>query len=126
MSREVIIADGRPVVATRVSRKEAMERAELFVAKNLPKYLKKLHELAMGITAVKDTKAGPKIYMEPPDRQALQYLIDRGLGKIPDRVELTGEDGGPMAIIPWMPKRLLDEQVIDGEARDVTDESPDG
>jgi len=118
---QVVIVDGQARVVKKITRQEAMERAEMYVARNLPKYLKKLHELAMGIALVKETKLGPKVYVEAPDRQALQYLIDRGLGKLPERVELTGEEGGPVEVLPWAPAALLREgNIINVEAKDVT------
>ena len=113
---QIIEADGVPRVAKQVDRAAAMEIAEMYVVKNLPKYLKRLHALAMGITVVRDTKGGPQIYSVPPDRAALESLVDRGLGKTPQRHEITGEGGGPMEILPWRPREMLTEgDIIDAE-----------
>lgn len=117
VSNQIVVVDGKPVVARQISRKDAMARAEMFVAKNLTKYLKKLHELAFGVTAIKETKDGPLIYTVPPDRAALTYLIDRGLGKIPERHEITGPDGGAIEVLPWAPAGMI----INGEYQEVTD-----
>ena len=120
---QIIVVDGQPKVAKVISRAEAMEKAELYIVKRLPRYLRKLHDLAMGVFAVKDTKEGPKIYTTPPDRTALEYLVNRGLGSLPQRHEVTGQDGGPMAVIPWMPASALspvdESKVIEGEVTNV-------
>ncbi len=101
----------------KVSQHEAIRRAELYVTQKLPKYLKKLEELANGIVVMKPNKRGvPVVYSVPPDRQALEYLVDRGMGKPPQRFEFTGE-GGPKEPIPWAPA----PDVIEAEVRDVTD-----
>ncbi len=119
---QIVISDtGKPVVAKTIDRAEAVEKAEMYVLKNLPKYLRKIQELAMGVMVAKDTKLGPKIYAEPPNLQALTYLADRGLGKIPQRHELTGEGGGPVTVLPWAPAGMIDEDknIIEGEATEV-------
>ena len=117
---QIIVVDGQPKVAKVISRAEAMEKAELYIVKRLPRYLRKLHDLAMGVFAVKDTKEGPKIYTTPPDRTALEYLVNRGLGSLPQRHEVTGQAGGPMEILPWMPAGMLKQpdgpEVIEGHA----------
>ena len=96
---------------TRVTPKEAMERAELFIRRNLPLNLNKLHELAMGAVVMEtDGRSGKvKVYKTTPDKDALKYLIDRGMGKVPERFEVTGEDGGPVTIQAWA------EPIIEGE-----------
>lgn len=128
-SNQIVISDsGKPVVAKTIDRAAAVDKAEMYVLRNLPKYLKKIQELAMGIAVVKDTKAGPKVYMEAPNLQALTYLADRGLGKIPQRHELTGEGGGPVTVLPWAPHAMIDEEknIIEGEATEVPIEEVDG
>ncbi len=69
-------------------------------------------------------------YSVPPDRLALQFLIENVIGKVPTRVEMTGKDGEAMKIIPWMPK--LDaigegvvETIDDDEVR-MLEEAKDG
>lgn len=102
--RQVIATEDGPKVATEIDKGALRDKAELYVAKNLPKYLRTLHKLAMGLALTRKTKEGPEIFLVPPDRQALQYLIDRGLGKTPDRQEIVGADGETIAaVIPWAP-----------------------
>ena len=113
---------GEPKVVRRITRKEAMEKADMYLLKNLPKYLKHLHALAVGIKTRRVTGDGKEVvYDVAPDRQALEYLLERGMGKIPQKMELTGEDGGGVKIIPWMPMSALPAlnkgEIIDGTAR---------
>ena len=122
---QIVIVDGQPKVAVQIDRMAAIEKAELYIVKKLPQYLRKIHALAMGITAIKETKDGPMIYNIPPDRIALEYLVDRGLGRTPQRHEVTGQSGGPLEVLPWMPAGLLDKPdergVIEGHATGVQD-----
>jgi hypothetical protein len=123
--------EGEPKVVRRITRKEAMAKADMYLLKNLPKYLKSLHALAIGIKTRRFTGDGNEVvYDIAPDRQALEYLVERGMGKIPQKMELTGEDGGGVKIIPWMPQSALEEQraiedVIEGESKEVFDEPHD-
>mgnify|MGYP001559384108 CR=1 FL=1 len=106
----------------RVTAKEAMERAELFIRRNLPLNLSKLHELAMGVVVMEiDGRSGKtKVYKTPPDKDVLKYLIDRGIGKAPERFEITGQDGGPVTVQAWA------EPIIEGEVlkRELDGPSP--
>lgn len=115
----VEIKVGRPRKV--VNQKEAVERAEMYVAKNLAKYLKKLEELAMGVTVMKESKKGePMIYVEPPDRQALEYLIDRGMGKSPQSFEVKAGHEAEVPLLPWAPhERLGQGDIVDGEAKEI-------
>ncbi len=127
---QIVTTDsGKAVVAKKVDRSEAMEVADMYLLKNLPRYLKRLNELAGGIRVVKEGKKGPIIYTEPPNYQALTYLIDRGLGKIPQRQEITGPEGGAVEVIPWLPTGMIpkekdkeEEDIIEGEVTEVIDE----
>ncbi len=118
------------MVAQRLTKEELREKAEMFNTKQLPKYMKKLHELAMGIVVQRIGKGGPQIYAIAPDRAALEYLINRGLGKTPDRHEITGADGESVQmVIPWAPvvqiERTGDEDdVVEAEVT-VLDEHPE-
>lgn len=98
----------------RIRKQEAIEIAEKQMARNLPKYLHKLEELAFGkVLLTKTTKEGDVIIYEvPPDRQALQFLIEHAKGKAPQRFELTGEDGGPMTVMAWAPPPIT---VVEGQ-----------
>ena len=121
---QIVVVDGKAIVAKRISRSEAMEKSEMYVVKNLPKYLKKIHQLAMGILAIKDTKDGPMVYSIPPNQSALEYLVDRGLGRIPQRHEITGEGGGAIEVIPWLPAssvEVIDATIIPEVSNNATD-----
>lgn len=127
--REIVATEDGPVVAQQVSKEELREKAEMYNAKNLPRYMKKLHELAMGIVVQRGGKGGPQIYIIGPDRAALTYLLDRGLGKTPDRHEITGADGEAVQmVIPWAPAAEIaagdDENTVDAEVK-VLDEHPE-
>lgn len=118
------------MVAQALTKEELREKAEMYNTKNLPKYMKKLHELAMGIVVQRiGGKGAPTIYAISPDRAALTYLIDRGLGKTPDRHEITGADGDAVQmVIPWAPAAVIapseaenDENTVDGEVKVLTE-----
>lgn len=120
-------ADTSKQVAKRIRRKDAIERAEMFTARHLPRYLKRLEELAHGIEMAEVRGDGETVvYAVSPDRQALQYLIERGMGKVPQRVELTGDEGGPMEILPWAAAGALTDvdevEVLEGEFKEVTED----
>jgi hypothetical protein len=90
--------------------------AEKRISKALPDLLDRMIDLAMGAMAVgvvldADTGA-PKqrVYQLLPDQKALSFLIEHGIGRVPQRVELTGKEGKPMEIIPWMPQQVALEQ----------------
>ena len=107
-------------VATRVTNKKAIDKAEMYLRKNLPKYLKILEELARGVKVQRLTDDGETTYMVPPDRAALVYLLDRGMGKIPQRMEITGESGGPMQFLAWAgPEELARGEIIEGESKQI-------
>lgn len=43
-------------------------------------------------------------------REAVAWLADRGFGKAPDKVELSGPDGQPLSTGPaWAPKLTLEQ-----------------
>lgn len=115
---ELVPVKARAKVPKRIKHAQAIEKAELYAAKNLAKYLKKLHELAMGVVVIgyegEDQEGNPVVvaYKEKPDLRALQILVDRGMGKVVDKVEITGEEGGPIGILPWIPG----PELIEGEA----------
>lgn len=65
-------------------------------------------------------KANPKtgeedVYRTLPDRQALIYLVNRGLGTPPQRYEITGDEGGPLEIVPWMPSEVIEGEIVKEE-----------
>ena len=105
-------------------RRMIANRTEGWIIKHLPEFIDTLADLARGVWEEKtDGRSGEtKIYQRIPDRQALEFLIEHGLGKVPQRQELTGEGGGPIDIIPWLPAtpnvpQLEDGSTVDAEAR---------
>lgn len=101
-------------------------RTEGYIIKHLPDFIEALEKLAMGVLVEKiDGRSGEtSIYSKPPDRQALEFLIEHGLGKVPQRNELTGPEGGPLEIVAWSPPviekskpQLTDGSTLDAEAR---------
>lgn len=81
----------------------------------LPILISRMMDLALGVfveVSKVNSKTGDvetRVYQVPPDRQALQYLIENVVGKVPQRVELTGKDGGAVEIVPWMPMAAAEE-----------------
>jgi len=56
--------------------------AEGKICQRLPWLLDKLFELAEGVTMSDTDRSGkPRIYKTAPDRQSIEYLIDRVMGK---------------------------------------------
>jgi len=49
-----------------------------------------------------------RVYEREPDAKAAMFLIENVIGKVPQRLEMTGKDGGPVKVIPWM---SMDEAV---------------
>lgn len=103
---EIIPAPVREVKVQpkRIRHKQAIEKAEMYAARNLPKYLKLLEGLARGVLMVGKTKDGEEIYRVAPDRQAIQFLVERGAGKAATKLEITGEDGAPIVVTPYIPR----------------------
>ena len=134
-----------PVAATRpprlIDRRGAIEKAEAWARNRLTGNLKKLFELAAGVYIVAPAPKGQKpgylilrnaesgqeevlgfglvVYRTAPNLAALQYLVDRGMGKVPSRIEITGDEGGAIQIIPWMPAL---EEAIEAEYTDASEE----
>jgi len=112
-----------------ISQATAVKKAELYVSRKLPKYIKKLEELAMGIMMVKtDREGNENVYAVGPDRAALEYLVDRGMGRAPQRFEIQAGDGGNQLPPAWAPDELA-EPPIEAEVRELPDgkeERPEG
>lgn len=112
-------------LATKVRQKDAIKKAEKYTKGQLYKRIRKLEELANGVYLIRKARKNEKerelclrdpetgevevigfgidVYRTPPDRAANEYLIDRGMGKVPQRNEITGADGGGVVVIPWIP-----------------------
>lgn len=61
--------------------------AEKKIADRLPWLIDKEFELAEGVLIEEQTLVGPIVYQKPPDRQAIEYLINRVMGKPTERHE---------------------------------------
>lgn len=103
-------------------RRMIANRTEGWIIKHLPEFIDTLADLARGVWEEKtDGRSGEtKIYQRIPDRQALEFLIEHGLGKVPQRNELTGAEGGPLEIIPWMAPVKEKPQLEDGRTVDAS------
>ncbi len=91
------------------------------IRSRLPSLVAAMFDLATGVQMIErkrdpDNKEewGERVYWKAPDRQAAQFLIENVIGKVPTRVEMTGKDGEPMKIIPWMPKlEAIEEGIVE-------------
>ena len=113
-----------PRAPRRVTSKMAVEKAEAHVRRRLKKYIVGLEDLAKGVVIAEPSRRGAgyqvvlrdeedgtervvgrnlTLYTTPPNLAALQYLSDRAMGKVPQRYEITGDEGGPVEVVPWMP-----------------------
>ncbi len=97
-------------------RRTIANRTEGWIIKHLPEFIDTLADLARGVWEEKvDGRSGEtKIYQRVPDRQALEFLIEHGLGKVPQRSELTGPEGGPLEIVAWSAPAKAKPQLTDG------------
>ena len=123
MTREIVPVV-EPRAPRRVTSKMAVEKAEAHVRRRLKKYIVGLEDLAHGVTMAEPSRRGAgyqvilrdeedgtervvgrnlTLYTTPPNLAALQYLSDRAMGKVPQRYEITGDEGGPVEVVPWMP-----------------------
>lgn len=111
----------------KITPREALDRAQERIARRVLRYIAHQERIAEGIyieELIPDPETEGRttkriVYQKPPDRQALQFLIDHGIGKAPQRYELTGEDGGAIEFMAWVPSNApKDEDIIEGEARE--------
>lgn len=107
---------------------------EARIAENIEPMLQAMLDLALGIhvqvSKLIEGEVQTRVYQQPPDYKALAFLIENVIGKVPQRVEMTGDGGGPIKIIPWMTidearrMSLLDtdeeDTVVDAEYHGVT------
>lgn len=128
-----------PNSSDKAALRKAMKAPEVteFITDRMEILLERMWDLALGVVVLEekvDKDTGdviPRIFRLAPDRQALQWLIENGIGKVPNRVEMTGADGGPVQVTPWMPVAAgraagllpdpdADADTFEGEATDVT------
>jgi hypothetical protein len=76
----------------------AVAKAEKQIGDRLPWLIGKLFELADGVTVQVIDDDGVNIYTRPPDRGALEYLVNRIMGKPIERKQYSGPDDGPIPI----------------------------
>lgn len=71
--------------------------AENRISDRLPELIDNLFDLAGGVTVQEGMpNGGTRVYSRAPDFKANAYLIDRIMGKIPDRI--AGVQGEPVVI----------------------------
>jgi len=88
---------GRPRKAD--SHAGAVAAAERKIADRLPSLIENMLVLADGYWTEETTKEGARIvYKTAPDFKANQYLIDRIMGKPTERTEVSGPEGGDIAL----------------------------
>lgn len=57
-------------------------------------------ELACGIAIIdKKDDTGERIFDRPPSAEAGKFLAEQTMGKAPQRVEMSGPDGGPIETV---------------------------
>lgn len=82
-------AGRKPGAFKRVVHATPIQIAEAKISERLPWLVDQLLILAEGVVIQKDDKLGrPVIYSAPPDRAAIEYLIDRILGKPTQPVDM--------------------------------------
>ena len=81
--------------------------AEKKIADRLPHIVDKLLELGEGVQVQRETEDGPVIYTTIPDRQALQYMTDRIMGKPKDRGDQHITHTGGVTV--YLPSRKVAE-----------------
>ncbi len=78
------------------------------IGERMDDLLEAMLDLALGHYSVShkfNTETGQieaKIYTVDPDYKALAFLMENFMGKTPQRLEITGDGGGPIKIIPYM------------------------
>jgi hypothetical protein len=83
-------AGRKPAGIKRVIHASPIQIVEAKISAKLPWLADKLFELAEGVQVQKiDRKGHRRIYSEPPDRQAIESLIDRVMGKPTQPVSLV-------------------------------------
>lgn len=83
--------------------------AEGRISERLPKYIDLLDELAHGVRVQAQTEDGsPYVYTTPPNRQAIEYLINRVMGKPVERKE----QGDPGEFVGVKVLKGFDEEAV--------------
>lgn len=95
---------GRP--RTAIKHTAQVASAEKRIADRLPRLIDNMFALADG---VKEINGAGAVYTRPPDRQANEYLINRVLGKTPERVIKEMDLNKKRLTIPGSDARHADE-----------------
>jgi hypothetical protein len=83
-------AGRKPKGIKRVIHASPIQVVEAKISEKLPWLADKLFELAEGVQVQKTDRRGrTRIYSEPPDRQAIEYLMDRVMGKPTQPISLV-------------------------------------
>lgn len=65
----------------------------------LPEVAPALRELVVGIWIQEtDSHGGERVYQQVPNVKAIELLLNRTVGQVTKQVEVTGKDGGPIAL----------------------------
>ena len=100
--------------STREKYAPKINATEKKIADSLLNLVDRMAELANGVSVQEISKDGEAfVYVRPPDRQAIEYLMNRIMGKPIQPQEITGEDGGPLKVLVH----------YEGEATDPPDAS---
>ena len=86
-------------VETKYGRVYTVAEIEVKIQARLNRLLELMMELAEGVQVQEPDKEGPpRVYTRVPDKDALKYLMDRGMGRVPERIEMLpnkeGEEEG--------------------------------
>jgi hypothetical protein len=104
-------AGRKPKAFKRVVNETPIQAAEGKIRDRLPWLVDKMLELAEGVYEERSVTEGVRVvYKQPPDRQAIAYLIDRVMGKASQPVEIIG------AIRDWARSSGVDEDAAVAEA----------
>ena len=93
-------AGRKPLAVKRLTEKQLMEE---WIKRDLEDYYNNLRALATGeILVEKDdrrAKSGKRVYKVAPDRAALEYLVNRLLGKPKEQIKHSGEEDKPFGVV---------------------------
>ena len=104
---------GRPRKAEKFS--GPIAAAEKRISDKLPFLIDKALELADGVMCAELTKEGDyNVYTRPPDRQAIEYLANRIMGKPTERMEIDDTS------------RLSDDELIAAVTGIIRGDAPEG
>ncbi len=111
-------------------RQRILDHTDSHIIKNLPEYIELLEKLARGVVMIKkdgrkgdDDESAETIYWVAPDRQALQFLIDHGIGKSQQKLEIGGSDK-PIGIVPVLTGKTM-AQLSEGTNNEEEEDGSD-